>query len=244
MHPHQLQHLCLEQLAPRALEPALAASPLMYLPLGTYEWHGMHLPIGLDGLKAHGLCLQAAARTGGLVMPTFYYGTGGGHSAYPLTIMLEPEQIIPILETTLKKLAEWGVKKVILFSGHFPGEQVAMVTGVAQRWSNPAMKVIGLTDAMTAGMAPLGPDHAALYETSIHAMIQPEQIHLEELPDKATHPDYDVPDPDFWKHSRHGKDHPLYGIFGIDPREYDPWKARETHRVVLDWLVQQVEQLG
>lgn len=243
MHPDQLAHLRLELQPPAAIRQALAASPIIYLPLGTFEWHGEHLPIGLDALKAHGLCLQAAARTGGMVMPPFYYGTGGGHIHYTFTIMLQPEQIAPILDATLLKLAEWGVKKAIMLTGHYPGEQVDMVKDVAARWTNPGMSVLALTDAFIAGKVPLVPDHAGAYETGVYSLITPELIHLEALPPIETHPDYDVPTADFWKHSRHDKDHPLHGIFGADPRVQDPWKAYETHTKLLDWLVEQVQGL-
>jgi len=32
--------------------------------------------------KAHGLCERVAQRTGGAVLPTFFFGTGGGHVGY------------------------------------------------------------------------------------------------------------------------------------------------------------------
>ena len=83
------QNVRLELLTPSEIRTALAARSVVYVPLGTYEWHGEHLPIGLDALTAHGICLEAAARDGGLVCPPLYYGTGGGHSAYPWTIMVD-----------------------------------------------------------------------------------------------------------------------------------------------------------
>jgi hypothetical protein len=71
----------MELMTPDELEQVLAQAPVAFVPLGTYEHHGWHLPIGLDGIKAHGLCWRVAQRTGGTVptLPTFFYGTGGGH---------------------------------------------------------------------------------------------------------------------------------------------------------------------
>lgn len=43
-----------EELTPRAFAQRLAKAPIAYLPLGTLEWHGEHLPLGADGLQARG----------------------------------------------------------------------------------------------------------------------------------------------------------------------------------------------
>lgn len=47
--------------------------PAAYIPLGTLEWHGLHNPIGADGLQAEELALRCA-KQGGVVFPTVYYG--------------------------------------------------------------------------------------------------------------------------------------------------------------------------
>ncbi len=57
----------IERLRPHQIAAALAERSLIYVPLGTIEWHCHHLPVGLDGLTAHGLCLIAAEQTGALV---------------------------------------------------------------------------------------------------------------------------------------------------------------------------------
>src|SRR5436190_21426300 len=47
--------------------------PLAWLPLGILEHHGAHLPWGLDGLKAHAICLQLAERLGGVVLTANHF---------------------------------------------------------------------------------------------------------------------------------------------------------------------------
>ena len=51
-----------------------ARNPIAYLPLGILEWHGLHNPYGLDGLKAEGIARFLARSVGGIVMPALYYG--------------------------------------------------------------------------------------------------------------------------------------------------------------------------
>lgn len=81
-----LQLRQLELPRPGQIAAAMAIFPRIWLALGTIEYHSHHLLVGLDGLQAHGLCLDAAEMAGGLVYPPLWWGTGGGHSDYPWTV--------------------------------------------------------------------------------------------------------------------------------------------------------------
>jgi creatinine amidohydrolase len=48
--------------------------PVVYIPIGTLEWHGVHNPVGTDTLQAEGIAIQCAEKGGGLVFPPLYYG--------------------------------------------------------------------------------------------------------------------------------------------------------------------------
>jgi len=48
--------------------------PAAFIGLGGLEWHGEHLAVGNDALKAEKLCELAAARSGGFAFPTLWYG--------------------------------------------------------------------------------------------------------------------------------------------------------------------------
>ncbi len=50
------------------------ACPVVYIPIGTLEWHGVHNPVGADTLQAEGLALLCAQLGGGLAFPPLYYG--------------------------------------------------------------------------------------------------------------------------------------------------------------------------
>lgn len=50
------------------------ACPVVYIPIGTLEWHGPHNPVGADTLQAEALAIRCAERDGGLVFPPLYYG--------------------------------------------------------------------------------------------------------------------------------------------------------------------------
>ena len=58
---------------PSQLEAAGRAFPVVYVPLGLIEWHGRHLPLGTDALKAHAILVKTAELFGGVVYPPVYF---------------------------------------------------------------------------------------------------------------------------------------------------------------------------
>src|SRR5260370_37992881 len=109
-----------EFMLPHELSAAGAPCPVAYLPLGSLEFHAAHLPIGLDALSAHGICVRAASRAGGIVLPPLHYGTGGGHIKYPWTIMMtSPDEIRTPLPQSLQRAQEIGFQIPLLFVRDF-----------------------------------------------------------------------------------------------------------------------------
>lgn len=78
------------KMRPRELVERRAQLPVAYIGLGILEWHGLHNPLGLDGLKADGVARHLAAQLGGIVLPPLYWGehrgsileTMGGNEAF------------------------------------------------------------------------------------------------------------------------------------------------------------------
>ncbi len=61
---------------PAQLEAAGRKFPVVYVPFGPIEWHGVHLPLGTDAIKAHGILAQCAEKFGGVVYPPVYFHNG------------------------------------------------------------------------------------------------------------------------------------------------------------------------
>ncbi len=70
MDPEVRYHM----LRPAQIVARREACPVVYIPIGTLEWHGLHNPTGADTLQAEGLSLMCAQQGGGLVFPPLYYG--------------------------------------------------------------------------------------------------------------------------------------------------------------------------
>lgn len=217
----------IERLRPHQIETALVERSLIYLPLGTIEWHCHHLPVGLDALTAHGLCLLAAEETGGLVWPVLYYGTGGGHGAFPWTVMMPKRvEIEALLTQTLRRLGDMGVQEVMLFSGHFADEQLLMIDEITADWNAagkaPTVSAFAVNRANVAG---LPPDHAGLFETTLLDGLEEGLIDLSLLGTASDDSDrFDIASP-------------LWGIVGTDPRSTPTLGKRALVKEVVSSLV-------
>ena len=177
----------LELLRPHEIRDRLAERSVVYLPLGTIEWHCEHLPVGLDALTAHGVCLRAAALDGGVVYPPLHYGTGGGHGAYPWTVMMPGRaEIEGLLRHTLERLETLDVRLAVLFTGHFADEQVAMIKAISASWNGAGRPTEALALAINdVKGAALGPDHAGIFETTLLDALWPERVDVSRLPPRV-----------------------------------------------------------
>jgi len=231
----------LELLRPHEIGARIERRPVVYLPLGTIEWHCEHLPVGLDALTAHGLCLGAAARDGGLVYPPSYYGTGGGHSLYPWTVMMETEnEIAGQILKTLRRLQDFGARLAVLFSGHFADGQLAMIDDISASWrqSGNAMKVFSTAVNRIEGLA-FAPDHAGIFETTLLGGLWPDRVRIDRLPSREDAP---LAPGDVWEKGRHDPKHPLWGVVGPDPRVYDPFRGPPLVAAAVEGLIAQVRR--
>ena len=68
-------------LRPKELVKARTEKPVAYLPLGILEWHGLHSPVGLDGIKTTEILKYISDQLGGIVMPALFWGDNRQHIA-------------------------------------------------------------------------------------------------------------------------------------------------------------------
>lgn len=171
-----------EEMLPHEFEEALSEFPVAYAPFGSLEWHGYHLALGNDALKAHGILMRVAEKFGGVVVPPTYWGhmahwRPGCHPG------LRPEVVDELFLDIFRGLVTVGFKVVIGVTGHDVKEQVASL--------NKAVEAIS-ADGKAAGFAMMegdlhredeavGMDHAGHWETSYLMSIRPELVNLKKL---------------------------------------------------------------
>jgi creatinine amidohydrolase len=185
----------LETLFPEQIQTRLEACPLLVLPFGTIEWHSYHLPLGLDGLVAHGLAERVAEGLDAVLAPVSYWAAGG--VPYPYTLNLPGSLIEPLLETVFEQFAAMGFRVIVGLTGHFGLEQTLVLkraaVGVMRR--SPATILPLAEYDLTTDIGYSG-DHAATGETSLLWALRPELVRLDAVPADAR----------------------LDGVLGADPR--------------------------
>jgi len=229
-----------QEMLPYELEQVLSNAPVAYWPLGTLEYHGPHLPIGNDALKAEGILERVCSRTGGVIVPALYWGIGGGHKAYPTSVIVHDETLSALLGDVLAGLVRVGFRVLVLLTGHYPGEQVQAVKGAVERLlrTHPEVRAWALPE-YEAFPDERRADHAARWETSILMHIRPDLVDIGRLvgadapgaPD-ATHTLEEM-----------NAEGPLHGLLGQNPARYaSPAAGQETVEVIVENLVVWVKQ--
>lgn len=224
----------IEFLSPAAADARWSVTPIAFVPIGPLEFHGPHLPLGLDLLVARGICLRAAERTGGLVFPALSHGTGGEHGDYPFSLMVSAPALESLLRETLERLRRWHATTIVLFTGHMAREQCELLDRLAAETSSAACLVLSLSPRDWPQKT-LPPDHAGLFETTLLGGLHPALVHVDRLSSDAL-PAKENP----FGSQRHDPAHPLHGIFGWDPRAYDPARAPARAEALAEWLATEV----
>ncbi len=231
------------ELTPSEFRLRLAKAPIAYLPLGTLEWHGEHLPLGSDGLQSQGFFKLLAQRVGGIVLPMLFLGPDlhqeiNGKDYYGMDMVgfpkgfpqqldgsaywVEDDVFHCLLETILTGLKRAGFK-IVVAHGHGPSTK-AFKYGIPE-WSQKLdLKLFYCwEDVSNDPSSGLQTDHAAANETSIMMALHPNLVEMENLPSDLAQ----------W---------PL-AILGQDPRLFaSPEAGWQILSKTLDWMERVLRQ--
>jgi creatinine amidohydrolase len=240
-----------EEMLPHEIVARRKNFPAAFMGLGGLEWHGEHLAVGNDALKAEKLCELAAIRSGGFAFPTLWYGEPR------VTNLMETDHdkdraIRKYMGFNDEKLAEnyFGntskkqiafyrellfhvlvqmntleMKAVCLLCGHYP----------LHDWAQPVVKrfnakfkdtqvFAGIEFHYPPETTQVGGDHAAKWETSYLWYLRPDCVDLSVYLGRA--------------------DKPLIGVMGIDPRkEASIEVGRRACDLIVDGMVKKAIEL-
>lgn len=180
-----------ERLHPAEMRALMAEAPIAFLPIGTLEFHGEHLPFGVDSFEAHALCMRAAELAGGVVLPPVYLACGC--LDLPFTLSFDRDLVHDWVSAAIDQLALRGFTAVVVLTGHGPLDlnhllkracaeaesRCGTLTAYALCWLE--LNAAGLAAPETG--EPTCVDHAARVETSWMLELEPGLVHTDRLAD-------------------------------------------------------------
>ncbi len=179
---------------PGQLEAAIREFPAVYVPFGLIEWHGRHLPLGNDAIKAHAILVKCAEEFGGVVYPPQWLHDG-----------FNQEHLVPVYTELFQRLRNTGFRVITGVSGHNVHGQIDMINNALEPViADKTAAGIGLWEMTLSQCEESNSDHAAKWETSNMMFFYPDRVDISELGDEEIILDMRAP----------------WGIGGLDPREH------------------------
>lgn len=216
-----------EELHPDELKEIIENSGIVFLPLGTLEWHERHLPFGVDSFESYEICKAVCNKVGGCVIPPLYFGTDREHDIQgklmhgidakvgkilPGSIyFLKPELFYHLLKSIAENIAEQGFRKLIVVSAH---------SGTAQHQALEKLskeKIRNLKIFIFPGRNfPGSIDHAGKIETNLMLKIRKDLIHMNKLKK------------------------PYVGIIGDDPLDSDEEDGQKQFKMIVEKIEKEI----
>jgi len=195
----------LEEMLPHEMEAAMARFPVAYCAFGSIEWHGRHLALGNDTLKAYHILLMTAEKYGGVVVPPTYWGFLDPW--HPFTSSGLGETTTELLYRRIFEcLVEIGFRVVIGVTGHDVSPQrEAIAKAVAAIRENSGAAGLAMMEGDFYDLTDDRMDHAAHWETSLLMYLRPELVDMSRIADEDLATE---------EGSR------AAGIYGRDPRQH------------------------
>jgi len=190
-----------EMMRPGQIIEARDRAPVAYLPIGPLEWHGPHLPYGVDPLHAHVLAVECARETDGVVLPMVPLGTetyiepdrlrhrgfqgheriiGMDFPGFPLPSLYVEESALGVaVRELVRGLKRQAFRVIVIVNGHGAPNHRAMLNRLAIEESEPGEVAVFLTGALLDTRIR---GHAELRETSYMVAYFPDTVDLSALP--------------------------------------------------------------
>lgn len=161
-----------------------------FLPIGSLEQHGYHLPVSTDSIIASNIAERLADQfTNSYMLPLFPFSSSFEHSRFPGSVSLKVSTLYAAISDIVYSLELSGINKCVIITGHMGNHllrNIAQEINVikprvlllpsAKHWQK-AYSAAGLLSNTSEDM------HAGEGETSILMSLYQDYVHLDKLID-------------------------------------------------------------
>ncbi|MBX6764882.1 MAG: creatininase [Rubrobacteraceae bacterium] len=185
----------------------------VFVPVGSTEQHGYHLPLATDVILPTELAFAVADELDFLVAPPIAYGyrsrpLSGGGQGFVGTTSLKARTLMALVEDVLGELIRQGFERLAIVNWHFENQNFvyeAVCLALEHHRESSARILVAehpfaeLSEKTMQLMFPEGfpgwdYEHASIMETSLMLHLRPEMVLFDRAVDDASkrHPWYDV----------------------------------------------------
>ncbi len=169
------------ELLPDELERIWEEQPIAFCAWGALEWHGPHLPLGLDGLVAERFAERLAERVGGVLLPTVWLPI----TALPhrFSLSFESDVVVGIWRNLIEELYRAGARMMGIITGHYAqGHEIELYNAALEAMSaHPNLFILAATPLELLQNDEYL-DHAGRWETAQLLNVRPDLVHLDKFP--------------------------------------------------------------
>ena len=115
--------MLIEEMTMAEFEEGLKLTRTVYIPFGSVEEHGRHLPLSTDTIQAYEVGKKAALKTPLFVAPPIHYGYCRSTSCHPGTVSISTSTLKGLLKDIVRSFRLQGMKYFIVLTGHAGGSQ-------------------------------------------------------------------------------------------------------------------------
>lgn len=113
--------MIMEEMTMGEFEEGLKVTRTVYVPFGSVEEHGHHLPLSTDTIQAYEVGKKAAQQIPLFVAPPVHYGCCRSTSTHPGTISITTTTLKGLLKDIVRSFHTHGMRNFIILTGHAGG---------------------------------------------------------------------------------------------------------------------------
>lgn len=170
-------------------QKCIPGAPFVFVPVGSVEQHGPHMPLGTDNYTAEDESLRCAEMVNGLVLPCINYGQIWSHNDFYGDVWLSPNTLKQVLKEIAIRLKGFGAQNIVFLSGH--GGNMSVIKEAARELYDEQdmhniyyfcqYKIMEMTDDLRKSpvFSRTSCIHAEETETSMMLAIRPDLVKMD-----------------------------------------------------------------
>jgi creatinine amidohydrolase len=172
----------IDEITTNEMKEIIKKDPLMILPIGATEAHGVHLPLGTDTFQAARAADDIAERMENvLIAPALPYGIHSSMKNLAGTINITFDSMRSFVYDILRSFVRHGIRKILIISGHAASSHMTAITEACRNVvSEHDVKIMLVSDYDIAESCSdfrfEGDGHGGLAETSRMLAINPDIV--------------------------------------------------------------------